>query len=128
MVRIQRINTCHIPACEVIARAGGGIKSQVVVFDVVEFGVTGGILAAVHHVGDGVFHRLPACIQRHGALGNVRIEDNVVGLVAVRRAEPAQEFIVLALGIFGNMLYRQTNIFKGHFVGILLLAVVQLVG
>ena len=127
-VAVQRINARDIKAAEVIARAGGGEKGQSIALDVVGGGVAGGIFAAAQLVGDGVIHRLPERVQRHGALDNIRIERNAVDFTAVRRTEPAEEFVVLPLGILGNFFKRQANMFQGHGVGLFLLAVVQLVG
>ena len=125
---IQRINARDVPAQEGVARAGGDVNGKAVALDVVGERVGRIVLAAVQLVGNGVLHGLPAGVQRHRVLDNVRIEGNAVGFTAILRAEPAQEFVVVPLGIFGNSLDRQANMLQSHGVGLLLHAVVQLVG
>ena len=127
-VGFQRVNACHIPAQEVVARAGGVGNGQAAALNTVADGVSGGILAAAQLVGDGVLNRLPAGVQGHIALNHIGIQVNPVGLAAVLGAEPAQEFIVLPLGIRGNVLDGHAHMLQSHGVGLFLLAVVQLVG
>ena len=127
-VGFQRVNACHIPAQEVVARAGGVGNGQAAALNTVADGVSGGILAAAQLVGDGVLHRLPAGVQGHIPLNHIGIQVNPVGFPAVLGAEPALEFVVLPLGIGGNMLDRQAHMLQCHGVGLFLLAIVQLIG
>ena len=116
------------PAKERISLAGGFAKDNLAALNVVEVGIGRVVLAAVQLVGDDEVHRLPSRVQRHAALGKIRIDVDIAIHADFLRAEPAEELVVLALRRFGDICQRHTHVFHGHMVGCILLAIVQLIG
>ena len=125
---VHGVDALRRPAEEAIAPAGGLGDGDGVALDGVGCGIGRGVLAAVQLIADGVRQRLPACVQRRAVRGDELIQPDVALRGGAGRAEPAEELIVLALRILGDVLQGRTHVLQVYVVGHILHAVVQLIG